>query len=70
MLYKDYIISMREKYVGAVVYYDGEKHTVVDVDYNGGLLIDKRAQFTETTAVSPTDPKLMFLTSKGGKHEN
>ena len=60
MLYKDYIQGLRDKFIGAVVYYDGEKHTVVDVDYNGALLIDKPARFTDTTAVSAVDPKLRF----------
>ena len=32
--------------------YQGNEYNVVDVDYNGALLIDKKAEFTETTAVS------------------
>ena len=32
--------------------YENEKYNVVDVDYNGMLLIDKKARFTDTTAVS------------------
>ena len=35
-----------------VLYIDGNVYTVTDVDYNGALLIDKKAEFTETTAVS------------------
>ncbi len=29
--------------------YENKKYTVVDVDYNGTLLIDKKARFTDTT---------------------
>ena len=60
MLYKDYIKGMRDKFIGETVYYDDEKHTVVGVDYNGMLLIDKQGRFTETTAVYQFDPKLRF----------
>lgn len=31
--------------------FEGSTYTVVDVDYNGMLLIDKKARFTDTTAV-------------------
>ena len=50
--YRQYIDNSREKWIGRRVLYDGEIYNVVDVDYNGALLIDKPAQFTETTAVS------------------
>lgn len=51
MTYKELIESMRQKWIGAKVLYEGEKHTVVGVDYNAALLIDKPARFTDTTAV-------------------
>ena len=51
MTYKEFIESMRQKWTGAKVLYEGEKHTVVGVDYNAALLIDKPARFTDTTAV-------------------
>lgn len=53
MLYKDYIASRKREWIGKQVLYQGEKYTVVDVDYNGMLLINKPAKFTETTAISP-----------------
>lgn len=31
--------------------YAGEIYQVVDVDYNGCLLINKKAEFTDTTAI-------------------
>ena len=44
--------------IGMKVKYAGEDYTIVDVDYNGGLLIDKPAQFTETTAIYEFDQLL------------
>ena len=51
MTYKEMIENMRREWIGARVLYEGEKYTVVDIDYNAGLLIDKPARFTDTTAV-------------------
>ena len=51
MTYKEMIENMRQEWIGARVLYEGEKYTVVGVDYNAGLLIDKPARFTDTTAV-------------------
>ena len=52
MTYKEWIASLRREWTGARVLYEGEKHTVVGVDYNAALLIDKPARFTDTTAVA------------------
>lgn len=60
MLYKDHVNLLREKYIGTKVYYGNELHTIVGIDYNCCALIDKRAQFTETTAVDFCDPLLRF----------
>lgn len=51
MLYRDHIEEMKKKWIGSRVLFDGMPYTVVDVDYNGSLLIDKKAKFTDTTAV-------------------
>ena len=51
-LYREWIENLRRFWIGRRVKYAGEDHTVVDVDYNGMLLIDKPAQFTPTTAVA------------------
>ena len=53
MIYKERIEKLRKEWTGRKVKYHGEQYTVVDVDYNGGLLIDKKATFTETTAIAP-----------------
>lgn len=49
--YRDYIAWMKNNWVGKTVVYDGNEYQVVDVDYNGGLLINKPTAFTDTTAV-------------------
>lgn len=51
MDYRQWIEGQRRKWIGKNVSYEGMRYTVVDVDYNGALLIDKKAKFTETTAV-------------------
>lgn len=51
MSYRDWIEKLRAEWTGRKVLFEGSIYTVVDVDYNGGLLIDKPARFTETTAV-------------------
>lgn len=52
MAYKDWIESLCREWTGARVLFEGETYTVVGVDYNGALLIDKPARFTDTTAVA------------------
>lgn len=53
MAYKDYIASLKRRWVGRRVTLEDGEYTVVDVDYNGMLLIDKPAQYTDTTAIAP-----------------
>lgn len=50
--YKEYIEKLKKKWIGKTVIYENKKYKVVDVDYNGMLLIDKKARYTDTTAVS------------------
>ncbi len=52
MDYKDYIKQKRDKWIGKRVRYEGKEYNVIDVDYNGGLLIDKKGEFTDDTAIS------------------
>ena len=52
MTYKEYIEGLKKKWIGRDVLFEDERRKVVDVDYNGMLLIDKKARFTDTTAVS------------------
>ncbi len=50
--YKAYIEKLRRDWIGVTVEYNGGVYRVVDVDYNGALLIDLPAAFTDTTAVA------------------
>lgn len=80
MTYKDYINSLKEKYVGKHVIYlvDGNAYVVTGVDYNGCLLIDKPAEHTPDTAIAVTDaliadrfawiPCNRMLPDKSGKY--
>lgn len=43
---------MKKEWVGKKVSFEGKQYEVVDVDYNGALMINKKARFTDTTAVS------------------
>ena len=49
--YRDWIEELKHKWAKKKVIYEGKKYTVVDVGYNGGLLIDKRNRYNDTTAV-------------------
>ena len=55
--WKEYIDKLKSQWIGKEVVYENEKHRVVDVDYNGLLLIDKKARMTETTAVAISNIK-------------
>ena len=55
MLYREWIDSLRDEYVGKTVTYKGNDYKVMDVDYNGALLINLPAQYTDTTAVGRLD---------------
>ena len=53
MTYREYIEEMKTKWIGKKVRFEGKEYTVVDVDYNGGLLINKPNYYTESYT-SPT----------------
>ena len=55
--YKEYIEKLKSQWIGKEVVYENDKHKVVDVDYNGMLLIDKKARMTDTTAVAISSVK-------------
>ena len=54
MTYREHVQWMKKQWIGSFVRFEGAYYVVVDVDYNCGLLIDKKAEFTETTAVDPS----------------
>ena len=49
--YRNYLVALEKRWVGRHVVYGGDTYKVVGVDYNGFLLIDKKAEFTDTTAI-------------------
>ena len=53
--WKEYINTLKNEWIGKIVEYEGKKYNVADVDYNGILLIDKKALHTDTTAVGISD---------------
>jgi len=59
MDYKNYYKAKKDFWQNKRVIYGGKEYTVVDVDYNIGLLIDKPAKFTNTTAVSENDVRIV-----------
>ena len=48
MSWKDHIEENKKKWIGQTVIFENEKHTVVDVDMNGALHIDKPKKYCET----------------------
>ena len=52
MTYREGIENMKKEWIGKKVRFRGDLYTVVDVDYNGSLMIDLPNQYNQTTAVS------------------
>lgn len=51
MDYARYIETLKETWIGTKVVYDGKIYTIVTVDYNGMLHINKPSEHNATTAV-------------------
>ena len=49
--YREYIETLKKEWIGKKVRFEGKEYEVMDVDYNAGLLINKKAEFTMLTAV-------------------
>lgn len=58
--YSEWIKELKSEWIGKEVIYENNKYIVVDVDYNGLILIDKKAKFTETTAVASYKVKVVL----------
>ena len=56
---REWVEALRRMWHDMKVVYDGEVYTVLDVDSNGALLIDKPDEFKATTAVSVSMVKLV-----------
>ena len=51
MTWKQRILTLKAEFTGRKIEYLGCVYTVIDVDYNGAILIDLKANHTMTTAV-------------------
>ena len=51
MTWREFIEKERKTYIGRKVKYEDKIYTIVNVDYNGVVLIDKQAELTPTTAI-------------------
>ena len=75
MTYKERIEADRRAWIGREVIFEGEKHKVVDVDYNGALMIDRPTKHNPTTAIEAwkikdgvyTNPTYTLETPDGDK---
>mgnify|MGYP007104126814 CR=1 FL=1 len=47
-MWSEYIAEMKRKWVGKKVDYLGTIYNIVDVDMNGGIMIDKPTKYTES----------------------
>lgn len=57
--YREWIEKLKDQWIGKKVIFENKQYTVVDVYYNGALLIDKKARMTDTTAVGVPDIKVI-----------
>lgn len=48
--WKQYIEALTDEWIGKRVQYEGKIYTIVKVDYNGILHIDKPSEYNWTTA--------------------
>lgn len=58
-IYREWIEKLKDQWIGKKVIFENKQYTVVDIDYNGALLIDKKARMTDTTAVGVPDIKVI-----------
>lgn len=54
MAWSDYIKGMKEKWVGKKVSFEGKQYTVVGIDMNGALLIDRPQYYCESYTAKTT----------------
>ena len=48
--WKEHINDLKTEWIGKKVIFEGNIHTIVDVDYNGILHIDRPTEHNKTTA--------------------
>lgn len=54
MMYKDFIENMKKEWIGKQVSFRGKQYTVIDVDYNGALMINKPTYYHESYTSTTT----------------
>ena len=54
MAYKDFIESMKQKWIGKKVSFEGQEYTVIYVDYNGALMINRPTFYCESYTSTTT----------------
>ena len=69
MKYRDYIENKKTEWIGKKVMYQGVEYDVVDVDYNGGLLINKPTYYTESYTSPTTAIETWMIDSRKEKGE-
>ena len=50
IMWSDYIQRLKDKWIGKQVLFEGKVYTIVDVDMNGILHIDRPTEHNKTTA--------------------
>ncbi len=50
--YREWIENRKKEWIGKRVKFEGSIYNVVDVDYNGFLLIDRKTKYNNATAVA------------------
>lgn len=60
--WKEYLKALEAEFIGKHVMYEGLKYTIVKIDCNGIIHINKPGRFNETTAVyEPHDARLAMV---------
>ena len=52
--YKQWIEQLKKEWIGRQIPYEGKLYTVIDVDYNGSLLIDKPNYYNDSYTADHT----------------
>ena len=65
MTYREMIIRMKKEWIGMVVSFRGTQYRVVDVDYNGALLIDRPQYYCETYTAPTTAVDITQIERQG-----
>ena len=65
MTYREWIEDLKREWIGRRIWYKGHVHTIVDIDYNGSLMIDLPTEHNATTALC--DATSYAIAKAGGR---